>query len=665
MGKKILYIVLGALVVFGLLFLLWSLFFGGSKTPTGTGTLGSAGNITQTPAGGTEQNNNQIPFGTNTNGTQIINGQQNTSGSVTQGTAGSGATLGGGGGSETTFGLTNVPGVTWLGSPFNPADINSVSPGAGGFVPKITSQPGGSGSNNMLTILAGTAIAGTISCALQAGLATGSSGAATAASSGGAGVVAAGIVAPFGTSPGANITADFGIRKILATQYGLQTAQAARSGGKDQITFLGCITNVVAKTALRQITISVVNWINSGFKGSPSFVTNFQQFFTNVADAAAGQFIQGAGLSFLCTPFRLQIKIAIAQSYANRSAQSCTLTRVIGNVNSFMNGNFAQGGWGGLVSFTTMPTNNPYGAFAYAQVGLASAQQTALSNANRNISPTGFLNLQQLSGCTDSANNGIAGGVGLGINSQAAIAGGAASLPDGCKPKVVTPGGVIAESLGAVNKSGIDQLGLASNIDQIINALTTQLMVKLLQNGLPSLSQATTQTPADIAAQSQALGLLNDMQSRSTFAQQLGSIYQGSISDIESVQAGLSGLANCWSSVASSTNDATAVQNAASARATIQSLESQVTGFNNAITQINSSIVGLNQFESDVSTASTAANIATITTRYNAAVAAGTFPSQTEVTTAQQNRTTLQSQLAAINQSTQSGLAQCSVAGGY
>ena len=35
-----------------------------------------------------------------------------------------------------------------------------------------------------------------------------------------------------------------------------------------------------------------------------------------------------------------------------------------------MNGNFSQGGWPGLLSFTTVPTNNPYGAFAYAQVGL-------------------------------------------------------------------------------------------------------------------------------------------------------------------------------------------------------------------------------------------------------------------------------------------------------
>lgn len=661
MGKKILYIVLGALAVFGLLFLLWSWLFSDGATPAGT--LGGAGNASSTLGSGANVNNGQtsLPSGTGGYNAQGVyvgpgNGAYDAQGNY----AGIQNTQGGIG---TTTGFTTVNGVTWLGSPFNPSDINSVAGGAGGFAPTITSSVGAPGSgNNLLTVLAGTAIAGSLSCAIQTGIIAISAPTAATAVPVAASMLVSVQTAPVGVAPGPLIVADYGIRYAAASSYILQASQAAHTLAKDNQGFANCIINVIAKTALQQITISVVNWINSGFNGQPSFVTNYQQFFTNVADASAGQFIQGAGLSFLCSPFKLQIKIAIAQSYANRNAQSCTLTKVIGNINNFMNGNFASGGWGGFVSFTTVPTNNPYGAFAYAQAGLASQQSQALSNAKNNISPTGFLNLQKLSGCTESKYNGIGGSASLGVNPQAAAAAGSAALPAGCKTQVITPGGAIADSLGAVNKSGIDQLGLGNDIDQIISALTTQLMTRMLQNGLPSLSQTTTQTPADIAAQSQALTMLNDMQSKTILAQQLGSIYQGSISDIENVQAGLSGLANCWSSVASSTNNTSAAQHAADANTTLQLLETQVTAFNDKITQINSAIAALNQFESQISMAASAADVATVAANYTAAVSAGTFPSQTDITTAGQDRVTLQSQLATTNQSTQTGLAQCNAA---
>src|SRR6185437_15716860 len=211
-------------------------------------------------------------------------------------------------------------------------------------------------SNSGINILLASGLIGAASCALQAsgqtiGQLIGAGSAATAAT----------VVVPAVPV------------KDLATNAGVG-AQVANQTVKNQISFAGCITNVLAKAALQQITASVVNWINSGFNGQPSFITNYQQFFTNVADLAAGQFIQGAGLSFLCSPFKLQIKIAIAQSYANRGSQSCSLTSVIRNIDSFMSGNFSQGGWPGLISLTSIPTNNPYGAYAYGQIGLATAQ---------------------------------------------------------------------------------------------------------------------------------------------------------------------------------------------------------------------------------------------------------------------------------------------------
>jgi hypothetical protein len=215
--------------------------------------------------------------------------------------------------------------------------------------------------------------------------------------------------------------------------------------------------------------------------------------------------------------------------------------------------------------------------------------------------------------------------------------------------------------LGAVNKSGVDQLGLTNSIDQIISALTTQLITKTLQSGLTSLSQGTTQTTADLAAQQQAANLLIDMQGKISIAQQVGTIYQGSIVDIQSAQANLNTVANCWGTVASSTSSsaATAAQKAATAKASLVTLNAQVDGLNNNITQLNSEIATINQFESQVSTAATAAEVAAVVSSYNGAVASGTFATQADITTAQQNRITLQSQMGALNVSTALEMQQC------
>ena len=103
-------------------------------------------------------------------------------------------------------------------------------------------------------------------------------------------------------------------------------------------TITDCLVRTLGRLAVQHITQSTVNWINSGFEGKPAFVQDFNQFFTDVADEAAGEFIQGSGLSFLCSPFQLKVRIAIAQSYARRnySPASCTLSQVTDNVKGFI-----------------------------------------------------------------------------------------------------------------------------------------------------------------------------------------------------------------------------------------------------------------------------------------------------------------------------------------
>jgi hypothetical protein len=419
-----------------------------------------------------------------------------------------------------------------------------------------------------------------------------------------------------------------------------------------------CIIKTIAKAVIDQITRSVVAWINSGFNGQPSFVTNFNQYFANVADQAAGEFIKGSALSFLCSPFAPQIKIAIAQSYANRNAAaSCTLSKVINNINGFMNGGWGAGGWGGLIQFTTMPTNNPYGAYAYAQLGLNSTINNAQNNANRNVSPGGFISLQK---CDNVPL--VTGGVGSG--------GGSGTQPSTTNTncKVTTPGAVIEQSLKkTLVDTPIEGLNLAQNIDDIVNALTNQIMLKALYGGLGAAGSITNPlAPAiDQTASAQAQTLLSQLQNFLGYAGQFASVEQGAIADIQNTQSGLNSLFNCWSTVASSSafsasQQATAGSRAQAADTISASYDSQVNAYNDQITRANTTLGNIQALQSQVLFAATSADVQS--TAVLISQSQGSFVSAADVTTAQQDRSTLQTQLSGRNQSITTELAQCRAA---
>ena len=378
-------------------------------------------------------------------------------------------------------------------------------------------------------------------------------------------------------------------------------------------------------------------------------MTNFNQYFANVADQAAGEFIKGSALSFLCSPFAPQIKIAIAQSYANRngsSGASCSLSRVTNNMNGFLKGNWGAGGWGGLLQFTTMPTNNPYGAYAYAQVGLNGAIARAQNNANRNISPGGFISVQK-------------------CDNVPLVAGGTGAVPARKNCKVTTPGQVIEDSLKASQSSSINQLNIAQDINSIINALTNQMVLKTLYGGLANANSGVTNplAPAvDQAASEQAKQLLAGLQASAGYAVQYGSAKQGSASDIQQVQQNFNTLYNCWQTAASSTalgaaQQAQGAQGASSADAQILQLQAQIDALNADITRANAAMASIQNLQSQVLFAATPGDISAAS--YAIQAAAPSLISQADVTTAQQNRAAIQTQLTATNQMAQGGLSQC------
>ncbi len=710
---------------------------GSSPTNIGSPVLnGSApvGSNTGANAGTPNQGYNTV----NTNGSQVgyASGWQNTvaqtlygsnfgTGSSTQGTYAANM------GNSYTYGQLSIPNVSWFsnsptstssggggggggtlstsgtgtdtrgnsGTVFNPTGINQVDSSSvsyTGTIPDFSSSNGQQSSGGLG--LLGTALvagaAGALTCggvelftwAAGGTAATAATAAATAAgtagvtTAGGVSASASGLVAAISVMTN-NATVAPGVVAGIAelnAQKSLQdaTAQGSQRASDTTInTFLSCIARTVAKIALQQITNSVVNWINSGFKGSPSFVQNSQQFFTNVADQAAGSFIKGSALSFLCSPFKLQIKIAIANSYANRNAMSCSLTGIIKNITNFMNGDFSQGGWAGLLSFTTMPTNNPYGAFMYANVGLTYYVQTSQGMQQRQLSlANGFLDLKKETNCapytgsgTPQATQNMSVKQATGSSDANSYNNTGAGTYITCQLVTTTPGKVIESSLEKTIGSSVDELGLAKDFDEIISALITQLMMRAMQglsdmsgqSGYASNFQTADQQNATAAAQT----LLSEMQADTGYAQQYGGIEQESISDIESSQQQLNTLYNCWESIAlGSTTDArkqAANTNALAASSTIQSLQPAINALNAKITQANSSITLLETMQSSALSALSTADTDALTTKYKAAVASGQVYVATDVTTATQDRTTLQGQLTTLNQQTVAGLNQC------
>ncbi len=279
-------------------------------------------------------------------------------------------------------------------------------------------------------------------------------------------------------------------------------------------TILDPIAHFAAQALLQQLTSSIVNWINSGFDGSPSFVTDPAGFFMDVADETIGSFIaDNADLKFLCSPFSLDLRLALAFKYRPFQRKiGCTLSKVIANttnaannasINGFTAGDFKQGGWPAFVSMTTEPQNNGYGAYLESDYELSWKLGDKQSQKKEEISQgRGFLSWKK---CLKYADEGQKVNGDWQIDSETGdktwVPGGTASADTEnvakdtaagkrtCeKEETQTPGSVIEHSINQSLGNGEDSLKLADEFNEIVNALFAQLVKMALSAGLKGLS---------------------------------------------------------------------------------------------------------------------------------------------------------------------------------
>ncbi len=267
---------------------------------------------------------------------------------------------------------------------------------------------------------------------------------------------------------------------------------------------------MIANQLIQRMTASVVNWINTGFEGSPAFITNPEGFFMDVGDQITGELLEKTGaLSQLCSPFSfdLRLNIALNQASSMNKRYSCTLSTVINNtrnsvqnigrnsgitltgsadgatLGNFMNGDFSQGGWGGFLAYTTQAQNNPVGAYLLADSDLKQKIAERKASVNNDLNRgAGFLSWNK---CTD-------------VTNQFTIdpSGGGYDVPADGRSTVEIAGsqyGLNASDIRDLEKngfgsSGFDDFGKATGIK------------KTTKNGKTTYQDCSVQTPGSMIA---------------------------------------------------------------------------------------------------------------------------------------------------------------------
>ncbi len=257
--------------------------------------------------------------------------------------------------------------------------------------------------------------------------------------------------------------------------------------------------------AIQRIAANTVQWINSGFKGSPAFVTDPEGFLKKTADQTVGAFIEkDPRLNFLCSPIQNRIKIALVNSYApNNNLWQCTLTDAVGNMENFLD-DFDRGGWDKFFEISQKQQNSPIGAYIMAENELYSQVASKVGVKQQDLNwGKGFMSFKscaRYAGIPEAQRT-------IDVptqNPDGSFGNRKEVIPDTCvQESTETPGTVIESRLNDALGSGGRRLEAADEINEIVGALLTQLANKAL-GGLRGLTQRGSDGSASYVDQSRS-----------------------------------------------------------------------------------------------------------------------------------------------------------------
>lgn len=390
----------------------------------------------------------------------------------------------------------------------------------------------------------------------------------------------------------------------------------------------------VAKTTIQSITRSTVNWINSGFQGSPAFITDLQTNLNVLSDTVANNFflalnqqtVAATGFN-LTSPFQDQITAKLRENYYKATGSLLGLNQYdlqehSADPRAFINGDFSQGGFNAFFSAALNPANNPFGAYMLASNALSNQIDAAQKQRqNEYIAGNGFGSWR--GNCTNGQSQQAAN-----LNSAVSqtnyllqASGQTPSLSQvdssyGCPIK--TPGSVIESQLENNLGSGIRQLELADSINEIVGALMGQLVNQVLgPNGLSGTSQPSAGGGASYINQATNASANN----------QSSSLTQGLIQTIANDLTTLTTYRDAWQKILDAAN---AAQTTCGVRDNITTVITQASA---GVSRANTAIQSETSIQTSLQTAmtSTAADASTklalAVNQYQSFLGASTTPS--------------------------------------
>jgi hypothetical protein len=241
-----------------------------------------------------------------------------------------------------------------------------------------------------------------------------------------------------------------------------------------------CIVNAM----IIYVADSTIQWINTGFQGNPAFLDNPDQFFKQLANQEAAGFVQNLAYGVtgvnVCDVYRGVMVKSILNQYAqqngygqgydrggygggqgiNNGFLGCSFDQNPAQLNSFLRGNFSQGGgWNSWFQLTQNANNNPFDTYFNTQARLQSQVNAVQRSNERELGwNNGFKSFRKCDTKTQD--------------------------PKSCP--VVTPGLVIQNQLNESLNLGKNRLVLADKFDQVVAAVFDQLIQTALNKVLES-----------------------------------------------------------------------------------------------------------------------------------------------------------------------------------
>ena len=264
---------------------------------------------------------------------------------------------------------------------------------------------------------------------------------------------------------------------VILTAIGVSTAATAVSTAalvtKEYI--LDTFVYAFLKILIRTFTQGIVSWIRTGgFQGQSLMIDNFEEHFKREIDNAAGIFLEDiAGPEFtalLCDGLRITIPrfAGTRSSFANRAR--CTITRIVDNLENF-HVRFSYGGWAGWNSLL-QANNNWMGVLLMTKDEGEKRKADAYLAASKKI---------------DTTTGGLVPSEDCDRTSLGHIV--------NCVTK--TPGKIVAKAAEDVFGSGVRQLELADEINEIIAAALDQLISWAITGGGGGFSSGGRVRPPD------------------------------------------------------------------------------------------------------------------------------------------------------------------------